>query len=125
MYTLNAPSITRLHCILHRYGDTLTSLACLLSVARICGKHLGRARQKLIDHPTPLSRPMPESRTQVTAAENWSQNFLHWGPCPAFLSHRRLGCTTLRISLLLHSMCSGRRAILVPSHQIIKARATD
>src|SRR5260370_4858356 len=33
------------------------------------GKHLGRARQKLIDHPTPLSRRMPKTRTQVTPAE--------------------------------------------------------
>ncbi len=33
------------------------------------GKHLGRARQKLINHPTPLSRGMPNSRTQVTPAE--------------------------------------------------------
>src|SRR5258707_5328343 len=36
----------------------------------ILRKALGRACQKLIDHPTPLSRRMPKSRTQVTAAEN-------------------------------------------------------
>ncbi len=38
-------------------------------VEHLYGKHLGRARQKLIDYPTPLSRPMPKTRTQVTPAE--------------------------------------------------------
>src|SRR5258708_36528964 len=34
MYTLNAPSIMRLHCISHCDRETMASLACLLSTAR-------------------------------------------------------------------------------------------